>query len=79
MPGDNINVLDDPHIGTVAVATDEQTASDNSPIHVPIYEDLNLAIPQGKIPSMFSVNKFGEAADFDTADVQTTIWDGARS
>ena len=51
---DNIDVAPSIEKGRVAVATDEQGDT-----HIPIYEDLNLAIPQGKIVTISPVNKFG--------------------
>ena len=68
---DNIAVQPGVDAGRVDVLTDEQGG-----VHIPVYEDLNLAVPQGKIATIGSVNKFGAAPD----GVQTTatdIWDRA--
>ena len=71
---DNINVKHDPTIDTVPVATDEQGT-----VHVPIYESLDLAIPQGKnIHTIFNKQILDKRLNFDTGDNEVTIWDGAN-
>ena len=70
---DNIAVQPGVDAGRVDVLTDEKDG-----VHIPIYENLSLAVPQGKIPSIVPVNKFGYAQSGVQAS-DTDIWDRADS
>lgn len=56
--------------GNVNITDDNDLSiSDNS---------SGLAIAMGKVTGVSAVQKFGNAADFDAADNEVTVWDGAQ-
>lgn len=56
---------------------EEQTSTGKSTVRVTTIND-GLSISEGKVSGTTFVHKFGQAPDFDTSDLEVTVWDGAN-